>query len=124
MQSYIVYMGESSFSPLSSTGESSSELDVQHMTKSHFDLLGSCLERFALSKSYWIRLNNQPLFIIVTFLRSKENVQDVMIYSYTKCINGFAANLNEAQVAAMKGKNYKFVSIYFALLFLCLFSIS
>jgi hypothetical protein len=52
MQSYIVYMGESSFSPLSSTGESSSELDVQHMTKSHFDLLGSCLERFALSKSY------------------------------------------------------------------------
>ncbi|KAL9365967.1 hypothetical protein Peur_037166 [Populus x canadensis] len=79
IESYIVYMGESSFSPLSSTGESSSsELDVQHMTKSHFDLLGSCLE-------------------------SKENVQDVMIYSYTKCINGFAANLNEAQVAAMKG---------------------
>ncbi|KAG6790866.1 hypothetical protein POTOM_007035 [Populus tomentosa] len=77
--SYIVYMGQSSFSPLSSTGESSfSELDVQKMTQSHFDLLGSCLE-------------------------SKENVQDVMIYSYTKCLNGFAAYLNEAQVAAMKG---------------------
>ncbi|KAG6794279.1 hypothetical protein POTOM_003521 [Populus tomentosa] len=77
--SYIVYMGESSFSPLSSTGESSfSELDVQKMTQSHFDLLGSCLE-------------------------SKENVQDVMIYSYTNCLNGFAAYLNEAQVAAMKG---------------------
>nr|TKR90054.1 hypothetical protein D5086_0000237020 [Populus alba] len=72
-------MGESSFSPLSSTGESSfSELDVQKMTQSHFDLLGSCLE-------------------------SKENVQDVMIYSYTNCLNGFAAYLNEAQVAAMKG---------------------
>ncbi|KAJ6752533.1 hypothetical protein OIU85_002905 [Salix viminalis] len=63
-KSYIVYMGESSFSPLSSAGESSlSEFDVQKVTKSHFDLLGSYLE-------------------------SKENVQDVLIYSYTKCING------------------------------------
>ncbi|KAF9667191.1 hypothetical protein SADUNF_Sadunf16G0307300 [Salix dunnii] len=76
--SYIVYMGETSFSPLSSTGESSlSELDVQKMTKSHFDLLGSYLE-------------------------SKENAQDVLIYSYTKCINGFATYLDEAQVTSLK----------------------
>ncbi|KAJ6422965.1 hypothetical protein OIU84_023985 [Salix udensis] len=72
-------MGESSFSPLSSAGESSLlEFDVQKVTKSHFDLLGSYLE-------------------------SKENVQDVLIYSYTKCINGFAAYLDEAQVTSLKG---------------------
>ncbi|KAJ6753299.1 PROPROTEIN CONVERTASE SUBTILISIN/KEXIN [Salix purpurea] len=36
-------------------------------------------------------------------LLSKENVQDVLIYSYTKCINGFAAYLDEAQVTSLKG---------------------
>jgi len=52
MQSYIVYMGESSFSPSSSSGEKSfsesslTTLDVKAMTKSHFDMLGTYLDRF------------------------------------------------------------------------------
>jgi len=28
-----------------------------------------------------------------------------MLYSYTRCINGFAAVLDESQVAALNGKN-------------------
>ncbi|CAK7323854.1 unnamed protein product [Dovyalis caffra] len=41
----------------------------------------------------------------------KESVDDLMIYSYTRCINGFAAFLNEAQVAALKG-NPRVISVF------------
>lgn len=39
------------------------------------------------------------------FSCSKEKVEDQMLYSYTRCINGFAAVLDESQVAALNGKN-------------------
>ncbi|XP_061945921.1 uncharacterized protein LOC133669702 [Populus nigra] len=91
-KSYIVYMGESSFSPSSLSGEKSfsesslTTLDVKAMTKSHFDMLG-------------------------TYLDSKEKVEDQMLYSYTRCINGFAAVLDESQVAALND-NPGVVSIF------------
>eukprot|EP00258_Populus_trichocarpa_P035694 XP_024451713.1 subtilisin-like protease SBT5.4 [Populus trichocarpa] len=85
-------MGESSFSPSSSSGEKSfsesslTTLDVKAMTKSHFDMLGTYLDR-------------------------KEKVEDQMLYSYTRCINGFAAVLDESQVAALND-NPGVVSIF------------
>lgn len=51
-----------------------------------------------------------------------------MLYSYTRCINGFAAVLDESQVAALNGKKLRMTMLYlflklqmlcFALLLLC-----
>ncbi|CAK9321732.1 unnamed protein product [Citrullus colocynthis] len=64
--SYIVYLG------LHSHGLNPSLLDLQHVTESHYDLLGSVLG-------------------------SKEIAKEAIVYSYNRYINGFAAMLNEKQ---------------------------
>ncbi|XP_022965240.1 subtilisin-like protease SBT5.3 [Cucurbita maxima] len=63
---YIVYLGSHSH------GLSPSSLDLQLVTKSHYDLLGSVLG-------------------------SKEIAKEAILYSYNRYINGFAAMLNEKQ---------------------------
>ncbi|XP_010942942.1 subtilisin-like protease SBT5.4 [Elaeis guineensis] len=66
-KSYIVYFGGHSHSL-----EEASLLTQERVVDSHYEFLGS-------------------------FLGSKEKAQDAIFYSYTKSINGFAANLEEEE---------------------------
>ncbi|KAK9013296.1 hypothetical protein V6N11_041310 [Hibiscus sabdariffa] len=67
-RSYVVYLGGHSH------GVESSSADLDAVTESHYDFLG-------------------------TFLGSHEHARDAIFYSYTRHINGFAANLDD-EVAA------------------------
>ncbi|XP_059443610.1 subtilisin-like protease SBT5.4 [Corylus avellana] len=79
-KSYIVYMGGHShlLEP--------SSADLDSVTNSHYDLLG-------------------------TVLGGAEKARDSIFYSYTRNINGFAANLNEEEAAEI-GKNPNVVSVF------------
>ncbi|KAG1327385.1 Subtilisin-like protease [Cocos nucifera] len=80
-ESYIVYFGGHSHSL-----EEASLLSQERVVDSHYEFLGS-------------------------FLGSKEKAQDAIFYSYTKSINGFAANL-EAEEAIEISKHPGVVSVF------------
>ncbi|KAE8703945.1 hypothetical protein F3Y22_tig00110462pilonHSYRG00391 [Hibiscus syriacus] len=69
--SYVVYLGGHSH------GIRLSSVDLDAVTESHYDFLGS-------------------------FLGSHEHAREAMFYSFTRHINGFAANLDD-EVAAEIG---------------------
>lgn len=69
-KSYVVYMGEHSHSL------EASEDDLDSVTNSHYELLGSVVG-------------------------SPEKAKDAIFYSYRRNINGFAANLNEEEAVAI-----------------------
>ncbi|XP_031284041.1 subtilisin-like protease SBT5.3 isoform X1 [Pistacia vera] len=79
-KSFVVYLGEHSHGP------ELSSVDLNQVTKSHHEFLGS-------------------------FLGSGDNPQDAIFYSYTRHINGFAAKLDDA-VAAEIAKHPKVVSVF------------
>ncbi|EEF31757.1 Cucumisin precursor, putative [Ricinus communis] len=72
-QSYIVYLGESSYSI------SDAIADDSKVTQSHYDLLAT------LSQA-----------------QSVNDVQTELLYSYTKCMNGFAAVLDDIQAEQLR----------------------
>ncbi|KAJ9690058.1 hypothetical protein PVL29_012627 [Vitis rotundifolia] len=80
-RSYVVYLGGHSHG-----SEHTSEMDLNRITDSHHDLLGSCLG-------------------------SKEKAQESIFYSYTHHINGFAANLEDEEAAELS-KRPGVVSIF------------
>ncbi|KAK6947140.1 PA domain [Dillenia turbinata] len=80
MQSYIVYLGEHSHGPEVTSA------DLDQVTLSHYQFLGSFL------------------------LNSNERPEDVIFYSYTRSINGFAAILDEEQAAEI-AKHPKVLSV-------------
>ncbi|CAO2814391.1 unnamed protein product [Amaranthus hypochondriacus] len=67
IKSYVVYMGAHSHDQ-----HQVSDYDLQQLTESHYDFLGS-------------------------YLGSRENAKNAIFYSYTRHINGFAAILEEEQ---------------------------
>ncbi|GMI69174.1 AUXIN-INDUCED IN ROOT CULTURES 3 [Hibiscus trionum] len=79
-RSYVVYLGGHSH------GIEPSSIDLDAVTKSHYDFLG-------------------------TFLGSHEHAQESIFYSYTRHINGFAANLDD-DVAAEIARHPKVVSVF------------
>ncbi|XP_034698025.1 subtilisin-like protease SBT5.3 isoform X2 [Vitis riparia] len=80
-RSYVVYLGGHSHG-----SQHTSEMDLNRITDSHHDLLGSCLG-------------------------SKEKAQESIFYSYTHHINGFAANLEDEEAAELS-KRPGVVSIF------------
>ncbi|XP_059439030.1 subtilisin-like protease SBT5.4 [Corylus avellana] len=79
-KSYIVYLGSHAHGPKVSAA------DLDRVTDSHFDFLGS-------------------------FLGSHERAKDAIIYSYKNHINGFAAHLEEEEAAEI-AKHPKVVSVF------------
>lgn len=79
-RSYIVYLGAHSHGP-----EPSSD-DLDQVTESHYEFLGS-------------------------FLGSRDNAKEAIIYSYTRHINGFAATLQDHE-AAQIANHPKVVSVF------------
>ncbi|MQM16158.1 hypothetical protein Taro_049113 [Colocasia esculenta] len=73
LQSYVVYMGSHAHSH---SREAASLIQTDKVTDSHHEFLGS-------------------------FLGSKEKAQNAIFYSYTRFINGFAANLEEEEAMAI-----------------------
>ncbi|RDX84585.1 Subtilisin-like protease SBT5.4, partial [Mucuna pruriens] len=78
--SYIVYLGSHSFGP------NPSSFDVEAVTNSHYDLLGS-------------------------YVGSTEKAKEAIFYSYNRYINGFAAVLDEDEAVEI-AKNPKVVSVF------------
>ncbi|GMY36573.1 subtilisin-like protease SBT5.4 [Fagus crenata] len=78
--SYIVYLGSHAHGPEVSAA------DLDRVTDSHYDFLGS-------------------------FLGSHEKAKDAIIYSYQRNINGFSATLEE-EIAAEIAKHPKVVSVF------------
>ncbi|WVZ02282.1 hypothetical protein V8G54_023088 [Vigna mungo] len=81
-KSYVVYLGAHSHGP----ELSSSFVDFNQVTQSHYEFLGS-------------------------YLRSPNTAKDSIFYSYTRHINGFAATLEE-EVAAEIAKHPKVLSVF------------
>ncbi|KAL9457247.1 hypothetical protein AB3S75_006317 [Citrus x aurantiifolia] len=79
-QSYVVYLGAHSHGP------ELSSVDLNRVTQSHYEFLGS-------------------------YLGSNENPEEAIFYSYTRHINGFAAKLDDA-VAAEIAKHPKVLSVF------------
>ncbi|XP_019158643.1 PREDICTED: subtilisin-like protease SBT5.3 isoform X2 [Ipomoea nil] len=79
-KSYVVYLGGHSH------GRHPSSVDLDRVTQSHQELLGS-------------------------YMGSLDNARDAIFYSYTRHINGFAAMLEEEQAAEI-AKNPKVVSVF------------
>ncbi|KAL3502949.1 hypothetical protein ACH5RR_037398 [Cinchona calisaya] len=81
-QTYVVYLGSHARDPEIEV----STLEYNTVRDSHYNLLGS-------------------------FLGSKEKAQDAIFYSYTRHINGFAATLDEAEVAEIS-KHQDVISVF------------
>ncbi|XP_031132208.1 subtilisin-like protease SBT5.4 [Ipomoea triloba] len=79
-KSYVVYLGGHSH------GKHPSSVDLDRVTHSHQELLGS-------------------------YIGSLDNARDAIFYSYTRHINGFAAVLEEEQAAEI-AKNPQVVSVF------------
>ncbi|CAK9151834.1 unnamed protein product [Ilex paraguariensis] len=79
-KSYVVYLGAHSH------GQEVSSIDLNQVTDSHYELLGS-------------------------FLGSCDKAKDAVFYSYTRHINGFAAILDDEE-AAQIAKHPKVVSVF------------
>lgn len=79
-KSYVVYLGAHSHGP------ELSSVDINRITESHYEFLGS-------------------------FLASHDVAKESIFYSYTRHINGFAATLDD-QVAAEIAKHPKVVSVF------------
>ncbi|KAK7265558.1 hypothetical protein RJT34_33178 [Clitoria ternatea] len=79
-QSYIAYLGSRSF------GQNPSLVDLESVTNSHYDLLGSCVG-------------------------STEKAREAIFYSYRRYFNGFAAVLDEDE-AAKVARHPNVVSIF------------
>ncbi|KAL0008732.1 hypothetical protein SO802_010234 [Lithocarpus litseifolius] len=79
-KSYVVYLGAHSHGP------ELSSVDINRITESHYEFLGS-------------------------FLASLDVAKESIFYSYTRHINGFAATLDD-QVAAEIAKHPKVVSVF------------
>ncbi|KAI4351493.1 hypothetical protein L6164_005859 [Bauhinia variegata] len=79
-QSYIVYLGSHSHGP------NPSSADLESVTESHYNLLGS-------------------------YVGSKSKAEEAIFYSYKRYINGFAAELEEEEAAEL-AKNPKVVSVF------------
>ncbi|KAK4594188.1 hypothetical protein RGQ29_018034 [Quercus rubra] len=79
-KSYVVYLGAHSHGP------ELSSVDINRITESHYEFLGS-------------------------FLASNDVAKESIFYSYTRHINGFAATLDD-QVAAEIAKHPKVVSVF------------
>ncbi|KAK2388402.1 subtilisin protease SBT5.4 [Trifolium repens] len=80
-KSYVVYLGSHSHD-----SSEMSSFDFNSVTNSHYEFLGS-------------------------FLGSSETAKESIFYSYTRYINGFAANLEE-EVAAEISKHSKVMSVF------------
>ncbi|XP_048225814.1 subtilisin-like protease SBT5.3 isoform X2 [Ricinus communis] len=80
-KSYVVYLGVHSHG-----SEPSSTLDINGITDSHYELLGSCI-------------------------KSKEKAREAIFYSYTNYINGFAAILEDDEVHEIS-KRPEVVSVF------------
>lgn len=107
MQSYIVYMGAHSH------GANPSTKDFDQVTDYHHNFLANFVGRYAEVMDYSIinfvlcikvLFSNLWIYIFVfVVLYSLEEAKDAMFYSYTRHINGFAANLEEHQAAEIAG---------------------
>ncbi|OVA19721.1 Peptidase S8/S53 domain [Macleaya cordata] len=80
LQSYVVYLGGHSHGP------EVTSFDLERVTDSHYDFLGSCLG-------------------------SNEKAKDAIFYSYTRYINGFAATLEEEEAESIS-KNPNVLSVF------------
>lgn len=86
-RSYVVYLGSHSHgAAATSTAEVPAYVDLDRVTDSHYDFLGS-------------------------FLGSKDKAKDAIFYSYTRHINGFAATLEDSE-AAQVSKHPGVVSVF------------
>lgn len=80
-------------------GVEASSLIEEKMTNIHTSLLATCLGRFVnFIFTCFVTFFYLTNYIIVN---STENLSDAIIYSYTKNINGFAAQLEEEEANAI-----------------------
>lgn len=94
-----------------------SSVDLDSVTNSHYNLLGSVLGRYGIRYKFWpgsdfffffflFFMSNVVEFVICcTFFNSNERAQEAIFYSYNRNINGFAAILDEEEAAQISSKN-------------------
>ncbi|XP_062081329.1 subtilisin-like protease SBT5.3 [Humulus lupulus] len=80
-----------------------------------FGLLGSFVEgkrKLVITFSHIVVFNNIYILLFVIFLLcSEEKAKDVIIYSYNRHINGFAATLDEVEAAEIR-KHLNVISVF------------
>jgi hypothetical protein len=98
----VVYLGSHSHD-----SSEMSSFDFNSVTNSHYEFLGSFLGRYYNSKLY--NILNYLCFANwndwVLFICSSETAKESIFYSYTRHINGFAANLEEKVAAEIASKS-------------------
>ena len=94
----MVYLGAHSHGP------ELSSVDINRITESHYEFLGSFLSRYLheliIISDFWTCLISFFAIQLLSFLSCSYDVaKESIFYSYTRHINGFAATLDD-QVAA------------------------
>ncbi|KAG6794277.1 hypothetical protein POTOM_003519 [Populus tomentosa] len=106
-KSYVVYLGSHSH------GLEPTQSDIERVTDSHYELLGSFSEGYAyiLEEFFSFVCLLLLLILLQSSLHSKEKAKEKIFYSYTNNINGFAAVLEEEEASSL-AKHPDVVSVF------------
>ncbi|KAG6790865.1 hypothetical protein POTOM_007034 [Populus tomentosa] len=106
-KSYVVYLGSHSH------GLEPTQSDIERVTDSHYELLGSFTEGYAyiLEEFFSFVCLLLLLILLQSSLDSKEKAKEKIFYSYTNNINGFAAVLEEEEASSL-AKHPDVVSVF------------